>query len=70
MIRLLPALSKIIRIIPSQKILTGLICNVEYQAISAEGGTAHGLSPRLAILDEVGEARGSHDAFIEAIETA
>ena len=33
-------------------------------------GTAHGLSQRLAILDEVGQVRGPHDAFIEAIETA
>ena len=58
------------RIVPSQKMLIGLICNVEYRAISAESGTAHGLSPRLAILDEVGQVRGPHDAFIEAIETA
>ena len=70
MIRLSPALSKMIRIIPSQKTLIGLICNVEYRAISAEGGTAHGLSPRLAILDKIGQLRGPHDAFIEAIETA
>ena len=44
--------------------------NVEYKAISAEAGTAHGLSPVLAILDEVGQVRGQQDAFIEAIETA
>ena len=53
MIRLSPELSNIVRIVPSQKMLIGLICNVEYKAISAESGTAHGLSPRLAILDEV-----------------
>ena len=70
MIRLSPELSKIVRIVPSQKMLIGLICNVEHKAISAESGTAHGLSPRLAILDEVGQVRGPHDAFIEAIETA
>ena len=70
MIRLSPELSKIVRIVPSQKMLIGLICNVEYRAISAESGTAHGLSPSLAILDEVGQVRGPHDAFIEAIETA
>ena len=70
MIRLFPELSKIVRIVPSQKRLIGLICNVEYKAIPAESGTAHGLSPRLAILDEVGQVRGPHDAFIEAIETA
>ena len=70
MVRLSPALSKIIRIVPSQKSLIGLPMNVEYKAISAEAGTAHGLSPVLAILDEVGQVRGPQDAFIEAIETA
>ena len=70
MVRLSPFLSKLVRIVPSQKSLIGLPCNVEYKAISAEAGTAHGLSPVLAILDEVGQVRGSNDAFIEAIETA
>ena len=70
MIRLFPELSKIVRIVPSQKRLIGLFCNVEYKAISAESGTAHGYSPSLAILDEVAQACGPHDAFIEAIETA
>lgn len=70
MVRLSPELNKIVRIVPSQKVLLGLLCNVEYKAISAEAGTAHGLSPVLAVLDEVGQVRGSHDPFIEAIETA
>jgi phage terminase large subunit-like protein len=70
MVRLSPKLSKMVRIIPSQKTLVGLPMNVEYKAISAEAGTAHGLSPVLAILDEVGQVRGQQDAFIEAIETA
>ena len=60
MIRLSPALSKLVRIFQSQKTLIGLPCNVEYRAISAEGGTAHGLSPRLTVLDEVGQMRGPH----------
>ena len=70
MVRLSPLLSKIVRVVPSQKSLIGLVNNVEYRAISAEAGTAHGLSPVLAILDEVGQVRGPSDAFIEAIETA
>ena len=70
MVRLSPELIKVIRIVPSQKMLIGLIMNVEYKAISAEAGTAHGLSPVLAILDEVGQVRGQQDSFIEAIETA
>ena len=51
MVRLSPQLSNIVRIVPSQKSLVGLPCNVEYKAISAEAGTAHGLSPILAVLD-------------------
>lgn len=70
MVRLSPDLSKVVKIVPSQKSLVGLARNVEYKAISAEAGTAHGLSPVLAILDEVGQVRGQQDSFIEAIETA
>jgi phage terminase large subunit-like protein len=70
MVRLNPELSKRIRPIPSQKTLIGLPMNVEYRAISAEAGTAHGLSPIVAILDEVGQVKGPHDPFVEAIETA
>ena len=70
MVRLSSKLSKIVRVIPSQKSLVGLLLNVEYKAISAEAGTAHGLSPTLAVLDEVGQVRGPHDPFVEAIETA
>ena len=70
MVRLSRDLSKIIKVVPSSKTLIGLPMNVEYKAISAEAGTAHGLSPVLAILDEVGQVRGPQDAFIEAIETA
>lgn len=70
MIRLSPELSKITRVIPSEKTIWGLRMNVEYQAISAEAGTAHGLSPIVAILDEVGQVKGPQDDFVEAIETS
>lgn len=70
MVRLSPELSRLVKIVPSQKQLIGLAMNVEYKAISAEAGTAHGLSPVLAILDEVGQIKGPSDAFVEAIETA
>lgn len=63
-------LRKIIKLVPSQKTLIGLPMNVEYQAVSADAKGAHGGSPILAILDEVGQIRGPTDAFIEAIETA
>ena len=63
-------LSKLVRIVPSQKMLIDLICNFQYKVIPAESGTAHGPSPHLAFLDEDGQVRGPHDAFIKAIETA
>ena len=65
-----PKLRDKIRIVPSSKKLIGLLMGVEYQAISAEGKTAHGKSPILAILDEVGQVRGPQSDFIDAITTA
>lgn len=70
MVMLSPVLSGLVKIIPSGKRLIGLPMNVEYRALSAEGKTAHGLSPILAILDEVGQVRGPQDDFIDAITTA
>ena len=70
MVQLSDKLRPIIRIVPSGKTLHGLTMNTEYQALAAEAGTAHGLSPVLAIHDEMGQVRGEFDAFIEAIETA
>lgn len=70
MVNLNPDLRKIVRSIPSTKTLIGLPMNVSYEALAAEAGTAHGLSPVLAILDELGQVRGDYDAFVEAIETA
>lgn len=70
MVMLSPELSARVRIVPSSKILVGLSKNVEYQALSAEAKTKHGLSPVLAILDEVGQVRGPSDDFVDAIITA
>lgn len=72
MIGLSPELraKSVTRITPSQKMITGVRMNVEYRAISAEAGTAHGLSPVLAILDEVGQIKGQQDDFVEAITTS
>ena len=70
MVLMSPELSKIARCVESRKTIHGLPMNVEYRAISAEAGTAHGLSPVLAILDEVGQVKGPHDSFVEAIITS
>jgi len=70
MILMSPELSKLARIVPSGKMIVGLAKNVEYQASSAEAKSAHGGSPILAILDEVGQIKGPTDDFVEAIETS
>lgn len=70
MVRLEPRLDSIIRIVDSKKRMYGLLMQVEYRALSAEGKTAHGLSPVLAILDETGQVQGTTDPFIEAITTS
>jgi phage terminase large subunit-like protein len=70
MVELCPALSKVVHIAPSGKRLIGLSKNVLYRALAAEGKTAHGLSPILAILDEVGQVIGPTDKFVTAITTA
>ncbi len=70
MVMMSPELKKIVRPVPSQKMLVGLPMNVEYQAVAAEAKGAHGGSPILAILDEVGQIKGPVDPFVEAIETS
>ena len=65
-----PKLSKLVRVQPSGKRLIGLARNVLYRALAAEGKTAYGLSPILAIIDEVGQIAGPTDKFVTAITTA
>lgn len=57
-------------IVPSGKKIVGYARNVEYKALSADAPTTLGLSPVLAILDEVGQIRGPRSSFVDAIETA
>jgi len=70
MVNLNPELRKIVRSVPSSKMLVGLPMNVEFRSIAAESRTAAGLSPVVAILDEVGQVSGPRDEFIEQIETS
>lgn len=70
MVQQSPKLSSLVRIIPSGKRLLGLPLNTEYKALAADGKTAHGLSPVLAILDEIGQVRGPQSDFIDAITTS
>jgi phage terminase large subunit-like protein len=70
MIQLSPEMTKATRIIPSTKKIHGLARNVEFKALAADGRTSHGLSPVLAILDELGQVRGPQSDFVDAIVTA
>lgn len=70
MIQRSPKITHLVKVIPSQKILHGLPLNTEYQALSAEAGTTHGLSPILCIMDEMGQVRGVQNDFIDAVLTS
>jgi phage terminase large subunit-like protein len=70
MVQLSTDITPLVRISPSGKRLIGLPRNVEYKALSAEAKTTHGLSPVLAILDEIGQIRGPQDDFIDAVTTS
>lgn len=69
MVRQSVDLSNICKIIPSSKRIIGSVKNSEYKALSADASTAHGLSPKLAILDEIGQVKGPTSSFIDAIQT-
>lgn len=69
-IALSPELSTRVQVFPSEKSLLGLSKNVEYQALSAEAKTKHGLSPVLIIFDEMGQVKGPTNDFVTALETA
>lgn len=69
-INLDPRLVAVTRVTPSSKTIIGVTMNVEYRALSAEATTAHGLSPVLVILDEVGQVVGPTSPFVEALTTA
>lgn len=70
MINLDKRLKAVTRLVPSHKQIFGVAKNVEYRAISAEATTAYGLSPVLAILDEMGQIVGPVSPFVEAITTS
>lgn len=70
MVDMSEVLTPLVRIQPSGKRLIGLRKNVLFRALAAEGKTAHGLSPILAILDEVGQVVGPTDKFVTAVTSA
>lgn len=65
-----PSLKGLVHPVPSAKRLIGLTMGTEYEALSAEGATAHGGSYVVAILDEVGQVKGPQDDFVDAVVTS
>ena len=65
-----PTLRDLVKAIPSQKSLVGLPLNTEYSALAAEASTSIGGSPVFAVIDEVGQIKGPHSDFVDAITTA
>lgn len=69
-VRLSPRLDRVIRIVASRKRLYGLARNVEFRALSADAKRTQGISPLVAVLDEIGQVRGPKSEFVDAITTA
>lgn len=69
-IRMSPDLSQFISIRDTAKQLFCAQRGTLYRALSAEAATAYGLSPTLAIHDELGQVIGPRSELYEAIETA
>ena len=70
MLRASPLLNKFLKTVDSSKRIVNVSKDIEYKAISAEASTAHGLSPIVAILDEIGQIVGPSSPFVDAITTA
>ena len=70
MIDLCPELQDYCHVIPSHKKIIGLPMNVEFKALSADGAKNMGISPVLAVLDEVGQVQGPNDYFTESITSS
>lgn len=65
-----PLLRHLVEPVPYRKTLYGLAMRTEFRALAAVARSTQGISPRVAILDEVGQVVGSHSPFCEAVVTA
>src|SRR5215813_2724682 len=70
MVRMNPALARIVTIQETAKSLICTELGTRYRALSADATTAYGLSPQLVIHDELGQVRGPRSPLYEALETA
>src|SRR5262249_43185640 len=69
MVRMSQLLNELVKVHESRKELFAPSTGVRYRALSADAATAHGLSPALAIHDELGQVRGPRSDLFEAVET-
>lgn len=69
MVEVSPKLSGKIFFRPSQKEAVGLALNVTYTVRASDAKTAHGGSPMVVCLDELGQVRGPHSDFYDAMTT-
>lgn len=70
MVRLNPELNDVVVVRDTAKQLACPDLGTLYRALSADATTAYGLSPALAIHDELGQVKGPRSELYEAIETA
>ena len=69
-IRMSPVLSEYMTIRETNKELHNPEMGILFKALSADAPTAYGLSPALAIHDELGQVKGPRHSLYEAVETA
>jgi len=70
MVRLNPALARIVHVMETAKTLVCSELGTRYRALSADASTAYGLSPSFIVHDELGQCRGPRSSLYEALETA
>src|SRR5262249_40046904 len=70
MVRLNPALARIVHVMETAKTLVCAELGTRYRALSADASTAYGLSPSFIVFDELGQVRGPRSPLYESLETA
>lgn len=70
MVRMSPELNEVVTVRDTAKQLFCAELGSLYRALSADAGTAYGLSPVLIIHDELGQVRGPKFDLYDALETA
>jgi phage terminase large subunit-like protein len=70
MVQLSEHLRRVVDPVPSRRRFYGLAKNVEFRALASVASSIQGISPLVAILDEIGQIKGERSDFVDAITTA